>query len=95
MLSAPMMATPTETMAAKQDADGFVVVQIGDSLNNNQVLPIAVAADLIVQACDAADVILTVEAVTLDLLAIDNNQIKSTTFCKAEGGKVTARNTNR
>jgi uncharacterized protein (DUF39 family) len=94
MLSAPMVATPAETMAAKQDADGLVVVQIGDSLNNNQVLPIAVAAQAIVVACDVVDANLNVGVVSDLLFSIDNQEIKNFTFCKAEGGKVKAKNNN-
>ncbi len=93
MLAGPMVATPADVSAARDQA-GLVVVNIEGNkdlvnvLNENQV---AVAASAIVQACDLAD--LNVEAVTVTLLAIDTQQINNFTFCRTDGGKVSARNT--
>ncbi len=52
---------------------------------------VVAAVTAIVQACDLVDVQYTTVEVLAILTAVDNTG-KSFTFCKAEGGKVSAKN---
>ncbi len=89
MLSAPMVAGPSQALAQTQTGDGLVVVQIG---NIKDVLDVNAAVAAIVQAC-GIDALGQVNVLNV-LNAIDQRQGGKTTFCKAETGKVTARNNN-
>ena len=87
MLSAPMVAGPSEALAQRQEADGFVVVQIGEI---SDVLDINAAVAAIVQACDVADV---GQTNVLNILTRIDQRGGQFSFCRNEAGqKVFARN---
>ena len=85
MLSAPMVAAPSGALA-QQDADGVVVVQIGDVTLTDT---IDAAAALIVQACGIQALN---QVNVLNVLNRIDQQGGQRTFCKAETGKVKAGN---
>jgi hypothetical protein len=86
MLSTSMVGGPSEALAAPQQADGVVVVQIGDV---SDVLDVNVAAGVIAQVCG-------VQALNglnvLNILTRIDQQGGQATFCKTGGNKVTAKN---
>jgi hypothetical protein len=86
MLSMPMVGSPSEALAQKQDADGLVVVQIG---NVTDTVDVNAAAALIVQAC-GIQALNNVNVLNV-LSAIDNGAHQHT-FCKGTTGPVTATN---
>ena len=89
MLSAPMVATPAPAAAQNQDADGLVVVQIG---NVKDVVDLTAAVGLIVQACDLVD---ADRVNVLNILNIIDQEGGSENFCKNEAGQnVKAKNNN-
>jgi len=85
MLTGPMVATPQDVQAAKNI--GLVVVNIE---GNKDLVDVALAAELIVQACDVVDA--TVAANILAALTAIEQNGGNATFCRTEGGKVSAKN---
>jgi hypothetical protein len=71
--------------ASQQEADGLVVVQIGDITLEDIIITAAV--DAVVQACPNVDANVVVAVIT----DIDEGDTNQATFCKVEGGRVRVR----
>jgi hypothetical protein len=88
MLSMPMVGSPSEALAQRQDADGLVVVQVGD-VTVTDAIDVNAAAALIAQACG----IQALNGVNvLNILSAIDSGAHQHTFCRGSTGPVTARN---
>ncbi len=78
------LAVPTSPAGAQQqEADGLVVVQIG---NIKDVVDVNAAANIVAQACG-----LDVSVVAGIIADIDQGDRNQATFCRTETGKVTVK----
>jgi hypothetical protein len=82
MLSGPMMATPTDTLAANQkQGDGLVNVQVGDITLQN--IAITAAVPIVASVCPA--VAADVDAFVLAAQNVDATGQKQTVDCTTAG----------